>query len=60
MNIGQYFREAEKAAAKAAELLGQGGDQASAARLGCGGPAEARQLSRRDFGPPGVRAGFLS
>ncbi len=31
MNAEQYFREAEKAAAKAAELLGQGDDQASAA-----------------------------
>jgi hypothetical protein len=31
MNIEQYFREAEKAAAKAAELLGQGDGQASAA-----------------------------
>lgn len=31
MNVEPYFREAEKAAAKAAELLGQGGDQASAA-----------------------------
>jgi hypothetical protein len=31
MNIEQYFREAEKAAAKAAELLGQGDSQASAA-----------------------------
>ncbi len=31
MNIEQYFREAEKAAAKAAELLGQADGQASAA-----------------------------
>ena len=31
MNIEQYFREAEKAAAKADELLGQGDGQAAAA-----------------------------
>jgi hypothetical protein len=31
MNREQYFREAEKAAAKAAELLGQGDGQTSAA-----------------------------
>ena len=31
MNIEQYFREAEKAAAKAAELLGQGDAQTAAA-----------------------------
>jgi hypothetical protein len=31
MNIEQYFREAEKAAAKAAELLDQGDNQAQAA-----------------------------
>ncbi len=31
MNKEQYFREAEKAAAKAAELLDHGDDQASAA-----------------------------
>jgi hypothetical protein len=31
MNIEQYFREAENAAAKAAELLGQGDGQAAAA-----------------------------
>jgi hypothetical protein len=31
MNREQYFREAEKAAAKAAELLGEGDGQASAA-----------------------------
>lgn len=31
MNTEQYFREAEKAAAKAAELLSQPDDQASAA-----------------------------